>query len=214
MRYGHIVFFGTGLLLAGIALAHLRGLAGWLACDDELAPADAILVLDVPCREESLCRFSAGFNLLRRGYAPQLLVSQSIYGSAGPGAVEALPMVAQENIHWLHSAAVSTRQEAIAARQTLKQLRCARLLLVTSAYHARRAREIFTQELRPDGIEVRVFAVRLPGMDENSWWRTQDGRARVLTEAAKLLATKLRFDPPISNDLRHRIKIWAMNAIP
>jgi len=189
----------------------LNRLARWLECEDPLTPADAILVLE---GGQGRDRVSAGLDLLRRGYAPRLLVSHTTYESMSREEVEAVAAEEPQNLYWLSTDAVSTREEAAEARRVLRRLRCSSVLVVTSCYHTRRAREICTREFAREGITARVFPVRGPALDAKLWWKSHAGRAAVLFELAKLLCAKLRFDPPISGNLRHRLKQWVERTIP
>ncbi len=192
-------------------MAILDRLARWLEHEDQLTPADAILVLDgaADCH-----RLAAGLDLLRRGYAPRLVVSQTTYGGPGYQQAEALAGDQWKNIYWMPNDAASTRSEAIEARQTLKLLRSSSVLVVTSRYHTRRVKKIFSRELMRHGIQVRVIPATVPFLDGKRWWKSQAGRATVLLELTKLLCTWLRFDLPISNALRYRLKLWAERTIP
>lgn len=192
-------------------MAHVSKLPRWLTSSDELVPTDAILVLD---GAEIRQRFFAGLSLLRQGYAPRLLVSLSAYGTSGHLEAETQEMVQAGSIHWLHNRAVSTREEAIEARRTLQRLKCASVLVVTSSYHTRRVRQIYAREFATAGIQVRIFAVPVTNFNEDVWWKSQPGRALVLFESAKLLATWLHVDPPISADIRHRLKLRVLSLIP
>lgn len=211
MRWQLLLFLSLTVVLATIALRHLDGAARWLVVNDKPVPADAILVLD---GGGVRFRFAAGLDLLYHGYAPRLFVSQSIYASRGILSQEMSGGTQSLRIHWLHNAAVSTREEAQVTREALRRLGCRRLLVVTSNYHTRRARLIFRRELRPDGIEVRVYAASTPEMNVNNWWETREGRVIVLSECAKLLATWLHFDPAISGEFRNRVKSQLQASIP
>lgn len=199
------------LLIAFLAAAHLDQLAHWLTVRDALAPADAIVVLDGAGIRN---RFAAGLELLRQGYAPHLVVSQVAYPGGVQVAQEMGARLKNERVHWLHNSAVSTREEAIEARPVLQRLHCRRLLLVTSGYHTRRARELFARELGSDGIEVRVYAAPVAEFDVDRWWKTREGRAQVLSECVKLLATWLHLEPPFSGEQRNWLKSALFDAVP
>lgn len=188
----------------------LDRVARWLECEDPLAKSDIILVLD---GGEGGNRFAAGLDLLRQGYAPSLVMSQTIYGDRTYQQVEAMAGKESEKIYWMPSDAVSTRGEAIEARQVLKKLKCRSILVVTSSYHTRRAKKIYTRELEPEGIQVRVVPAPVPGFDRKSWWKSQAGRAVVLFEAAKILCSWLHFDAPLTGGLRYRLKEWVLRTI-
>jgi uncharacterized SAM-binding protein YcdF (DUF218 family) len=193
-----------------------KNFLAWFVRKDKVAPADAILVLD---GGEQGNRMAVGLDLLRQGCAPRLLVSQ-----AGFGYEELYPPIVTERaeiradpavraqgdrIEWITSNALSTLEEATAAREVLKRLGCATVLVVTSSYHARRAREIYSRLLLRDGIEVHVFPAPVPEVDAMPWWKSKAGCALVLYEFIKLLSTLCHLDGHVPKGLRFRLKAWA-----
>ena len=199
----------------------LAQVAGWLEWRDVLAPADAILVLDSP---EEANRIAAALDLQRQRYAPLLLVSQTLLGrkdSFAPRVAETGPIMADRSvtayggkIRWLRSNALSTYEEALEAREVLKQLGCSSVLLVTSSYHTRRARMIFSRLLAREGIELHVFPAPVPAIDAMPWWKSKTGRSRVLAEYVKLISPLCQLDGHIPRTLRFRLNEWIYHIIP
>lgn len=183
----------------------------WLECPDRPAPADVVLVLD---GGDSPYRLDAALDLFNRGFGSHLLVSQTIPDTTGILMGDSVVKAQAKKVYWMYSTAFSTREEAVQTREALKRLGCSSVLLVTSCYHARRARRIFTQELKTDGIEVRVFPAPVPFSDGRPWWRSRAGRSTVLFETAKLLLALLRLDPPLRRGYRVRLKEWVERTIP
>lgn len=189
----------------------LESLPHWLERSDVLAKADAILALS--CGPD-LRRLKAGLDLLRRGYAPRLLASMSTFDGWTQSEVEVLAARYPHNVGLILNSAVSTRDEAVETRQILKRLHCKSLLVVTSNYHTRRTKNIFTREFLRDGIKVRVISVPEPGLDAKSWWKSREGRTELLFESMKLLLNWLRLDPPVPAELRYRLKCWVIRTMP
>lgn len=183
----------------------------WLECPDRLAPADVLLVLD---GGDSPYRLDAALDLFNRGFGSHLLVSQTIPDPTGILMGDSVVKAQAKKVFWMYSTALSTREEALQTREALKRLGCSSVLVVTSCYHARRARWIFTRELRGDGIEVRVFPAPVPFSDGKPWWRSRAGRSTVLFETAKFLLALLRLDPPLRRGSRVRLKEWVERTIP
>lgn len=183
----------------------------WLECTDRLAPADVLLVLD---GGDAPHRLDAALDLFSRGYGSHLLVSQTIPDPTGILLGDSVVKAQAKKVYWMYSAAFSTREEAAQTREALKRLGCSSVLLVTSCYHARRARWIFNQELKGDGIEVRVFPAPVPFSDDRPWWKSRAGRSTVLFETAKLLLAFLRLEPPLTPGSRVRVKEWVERTIP
>ena len=191
----------------------LSFIARWLEWEDPLVEADAILVLDGG-EDENGNRIRRGLDLLRRGIAPWLLVSHSTFGTITSHTTEGLTQDERRRIYWLPNNAASTRQEARMVLQVLKRLEMTSLLVVTSTYHTRRTRLIFTRELFREGIQVNVFPATVPGYDPDHWWKTRYGRSLVLFEALKTLCARVHFDVPLSTVLRARLKIWVERTVP
>lgn len=189
----------------------LQRLARFLEQEDRPPNADAIVALD---GGDDPSRRIAAFDLLRRGVAPRLLVSRSIFGEPGPAARGAEWADAPGHVFWVVSDAISTRDEAIEARRVLKRLNCSSVLVVTSCYHTRRAKMVFLRELARDGIRVGVVPAPVPDFDPRRWWKSQEGRAMVLFEYVKLLCTWMHLNPPIPSGLRVRLKDWVFRTIP
>jgi uncharacterized SAM-binding protein YcdF (DUF218 family) len=189
----------------------LEKLVSWLEAKDAVARADAILALD---GGEGDNRLIEGLRLLRQGYASRLLISQTNYGSRSPQKLKDLVGDLSDKVRWMPSDALSTRDEAITARKVLNELRCASLLVVTSSYHTRRAKEEFVRELSPDGIQVQVAAAPVPCLELKSWWKSRLGRSTVLFETAKLLLVMLRLSPSLTPGFRIRLKAWVERSIP
>lgn len=173
--------------------------------------ADAIIALD---GGEGDNRIARALDLLRRDYAPRLILSENGRWAITPDELAEIEGPFKWKICWLSGRASSTREEAVEARQLLNRLGCSSVLVVTSSYHTRRAREIFARELNRDGIKVRVMSAGVRGFDMESWWKSQVGRATILLEYAKLLCVRLHFDLGLTGSPRDRLKRWVQRTIP
>lgn len=202
-------------------MSFVDGFARWLKRSDPLAPADAIVVPgDMPVRD----RLFAALEVLSRGFAPRILVSQPGLGHEHFWAVVAAEreeleqdprIIAQsDRIVWVPSRALSTYEEALALRPKLVGLGCRSTIVVTSSFHTRRAREIFSRALAADGIEVRSYGVPTPPPGNPVWWKSGEMRSLALSEPIKLLSTLLHLDPILPRGLRLRLNIWIMRIIP
>lgn len=184
------------MLLAAILLIGATALyyaASWLLSPQVPASADAIVVLAGDMRRT---RYAA--DLYRQGFAPQILLSrpatdarEKMLGEMGIAfpkadeinmAVLRVSGIPPQQIAFFGSGSLSTAEEAahLAARFAGKS---PRLLIVTSPYHVRRARKIFSDVI-PDAILLVVatpyeeFPVR--------WWTSQTASRDLLLELAKL----------------------------
>ena len=196
-------FFSLGL----VSQALWRWLeAPWQRQLTGAAPvADAILVLsggrhpapgpDRVSEWEDPDRFLAGIDLYRAGKAPRLLFT----GGASPFSPGQPPegesyLIEAQRVGIPAAAMVSTplvvntAEEAAAVRQLLPDQ--SRILLVTSAFHMRRAKSLFEQH----GLEVHPFPVDFQARghwagplwrDPTQWFpsaRALDGSSRALRE--------------------------------
>lgn len=194
-----------GLFLLGILLLLVLGLgiaanflAGWLSEGDKPGKADAILVL-----AGDYSRPFQAADLYRQGLAPKIYISVPIRekqlrlldetGVSVPRQEEIFRQVLLKKgvpanaIELFGKDSISTAAEAQAAR-TLFAKGTPRLLIVTSPYHLRRTRMIFTDAL--PNAEIRAIATsyeRLP----QYWWNDQDAARNVLLELPKILFYRL-----------------------
>lgn len=188
------------LLLAGVfalsaaALIFAWNAARWLNNPDPTAKADVIVVL--AGRYE---RSMHAADLYRQGYAPRVALSEAVPDASGaklealgirlPSPVEVQRRiltakgVPEAAIEMLPGQSLSTVDEAakIAARYGRAG---ARLLVVTSPSHVRRARMIVAGALKGKGVTLLVCST--PEEFPDAWWRSQDAARDVLLEWAKI----------------------------
>jgi uncharacterized SAM-binding protein YcdF (DUF218 family) len=202
-----LLLAGTILLLAGGAAYLFRdqlltGLAGYLVVDDQLQPADLIFVLsgDVDTRP-----FRAA-ELYKQGLAPQIVVARAedspaaelgLYPNISDVTVEILQElgVPEENITLLRveGGATSTRDEAVILRDYLERHSFERVIVVTSAFHTRRAHWILKRELARPGISLQLAAAPYRKYDITTWWQEESGLINFTNEYIKLGYYFLRY---------------------
>lgn len=194
---------GLFLLIVSIAAAIGTALglsyAGeWLSAADQPQKADAIVVLG-----GGYARPFQAADLYRQGLARKIYVSAPARedqhrlldeaGIAFPREEEVVREVLLKKgvpasaIELLGKDLISTAAEAQAARALFAQ-RAPRLLVVSSPYHLRRARMIFSDAL--PAADIRVIAT---GYDPfpSSWWKDQSAARNVLLELAKIAYYRL-----------------------
>lgn len=81
----------------------------------------------------------------------------------------------------------STYEEAQNLRRLAEERRWQALLVITSAYHTRRARMILRDVFSGSGIEVAVRPVRDDWYRPDEWWRSREGWSTTASEYAKLV---------------------------
>ena len=91
----------------------------------------------------------------------------------------------------LYHTGLSTREEAVAVLDALKQRNIHSVLLVTSDYHTARARRIFLDAERRRGGGPRLRMVASPDryFSASNWWRNREGRKTEFLEWTKTLTS-------------------------
>jgi uncharacterized SAM-binding protein YcdF (DUF218 family) len=143
---------------------------------DEPAPhADAIVVLG----DDNFYadRATRAAELFRRGVAPVVVASgRRLRPNAGVSELMEHDLVErgvpkEKIIGFIHDAD-STREEAEALANAMREHRWKAIVLVTSNYHTRRARYIFARVL-PSGVAVSVASARDGDFDPERWWENR-----------------------------------------
>jgi uncharacterized SAM-binding protein YcdF (DUF218 family) len=179
--------------------------AAWAAArlliiEAPLARADAIVVLGGSANYKERAREAA--RLLLEGRAQRILVTND--NMRGPwSSVEQRNLffyersldelrnagVAEESVEVLMTTVSSTHEEAELVKQYAVDHGLHSVLIVTSAYHSRRALWTFSRVFRETGIEVGLMPVS-PGTDSPrpaTWWLTVRGWRLVPTEYVKMI---------------------------
>jgi uncharacterized SAM-binding protein YcdF (DUF218 family) len=179
--------------------------AAWAAArlliiEAPLARADAIVVLGGSANYKERAREAA--RLLLEGRAQRILVTND--NMRGPwSSVEQRNLffyersldelrnagVAEESVEVLMTTVSSTHEEAELVKQYAVDHGLHSVLIVTSAYHSRRALWTFSRVFRDTGIEVGLMPVS-PGTDSPrpaTWWLTVRGWRLVPTEYVKMI---------------------------
>ena len=169
---------------------------GWfgtfLVASDEPAPADAIVVL----AGNSPDRLPRAMELWRQGYAPLLVVSNENIHTYGLDTT-------WYDLYRAHLVAQDLPPEALVvldaplpdstideARRDAAILHARGLhsaLLVTDAFHSRRASLLFAAQFRHLGLELRSTPVLDSDPDIAHWWADPEESRRVTEEWTKLL---------------------------
>ncbi len=186
------------LTAAACSAVGLYYAADWLSVSDQPQKADAILVLG-----GGYARAFQAADLYRRGLAPRIYVSVPARehqhrlldeaGIAFPREEEVVRDVLLKKgvprnvIAYLGKDLISTAEEAQAARALFGN-GARRLLVVTSPYHLRRARMIFTDAMPKADIRVTPT-----GYDPvpSFWWKDQTAARNVMQELAKIVFYQL-----------------------
>jgi uncharacterized SAM-binding protein YcdF (DUF218 family) len=195
------IFFRLLLLLVFLAflaffyvIRHpLMRLAGqlWLV-NDPAVQADAMIVLGDDNYDGDRAAHAA--DLYRMGLAPIVVASGRLLR---PYAGIADMMERDLESRGVPSASIvkfshrgeNTREEAETLAGLIAGRGWKRILVVTSNYHARRARFIFERVL-PTGVSVHVSGGRDSEFDPSRWWETRQGQKLFIDEVLGYVAAR------------------------
>ncbi len=175
----------AAVVITALALLLLSESGGFLVVND-LQHADLILVI----AGETDRRPSRGIDLLRKGYAPKLMLDVPAEAKVfdqetikiAQDYIQKFPE--RERISICPIFGLSTKSEAQDVKRCLAQVSSKRILLVTSDYHTRRALSIFRHEL--SGREVFIAAAEDPAQFGGHWWTHRQWAKMNLDECLKL----------------------------
>jgi uncharacterized SAM-binding protein YcdF (DUF218 family) len=193
-----MIGFAILVLAVGVAwLKHaqiLRQLAGWWVVSDDLAHADAIVVLggDLDVRP-----FAAAA-LYKRGFADKVLLSNVLMGRAE--RLGLIPSHTELNRELLLKLGVpetaimtvgkdnsNTFEEAEAVRAWSLQSGAKSVIVPTELFAARRTRWIFDRQLNRSGVAVIVRPFPPSEYRLWDWWRNRHGLIDFNNEVLKYL---------------------------
>lgn len=195
-------FLIRGALVAGLLLLlsaiTLPRLGAWLVVEDPLQKADAIIVLGGTMYERPL----EAVELHQAGWAPQIYLFRQVadFGETQLMArgvpylrevdiqVDVLRRLGVEPqaIHVLNEAG-STAEEASLLAALASREKFARLIIITSKQHTRRARLVMTRRLDGLGVQVIMRASRFDRSDVDRWWANRSTLRFTLFETQRLL---------------------------
>jgi uncharacterized SAM-binding protein YcdF (DUF218 family) len=186
--------FFFGFLVAFYAVRHpLLRLAGqfWVV-DDPVGQSDALIVLGDDNYAGDRAFHAA--ELYREGVAPVVVASGRMLRQNASMAdlmehdLESFGVPAKSIVKLKHRAE-NTREEAVEAARLIHSRGWKRVIVVTSNYHARRARFIFGRVLATN-VSLRVSGARDSEFDPSRWWETRLGQKLFMLELASYLVAR------------------------
>jgi uncharacterized SAM-binding protein YcdF (DUF218 family) len=178
------VVVGAGLIV-GVALVA----PGVILDTPQPGPttSDAIVVIS---GDEQMARFQEGLNLYDRGLGHYLVFSGAAYdnGTSNADVMRALAVKrgVPERVIFEESQGGDTWGNAVYTRKVLEEHGLRSAILVTSPYHARRARFTFDAAYAGSGIQLAVHAAPDSQWRKLSWWQQPETRRLTFTELQKL----------------------------
>jgi len=179
----------VGVLLAGMSYPLiLTRLAKFLLLSQQPERADLILILGGDFYGP---RALLGAELGKRGYAPKVLISGALYENRPEGEFAIRFLVERgyrrELFISFPGTTQSTIEEAIAVCPELHRLGARKVLMVTSAYHSRRANVVF--RLFCPGIQFRSIAAADEQFEAEKWWKEPRYRRVFFSEWGKIIGS-------------------------
>lgn len=175
--------------VAGVlaALAGLVGLGHYLAVEDPLAPADAIVAIS----GDQGARTVTAVELWKRGLAPLIVFAGS---SEDPDSLPSAELMKRDAVRLgvpadrvlTEPSSATTEENASRVTDLFQAHGIKRAILVTSPYHQRRAAMLFDRQVGSTGITFHNYPARDPEWDRTTWWVREPSRSRTLVELAKL----------------------------
>lgn len=190
------------ILLVGIALLLTIGLASYLGPDDiagcrgpELSgkcqSADAIIAIS---GGDTSARTAEAISLFKAGWAPKLIFSGAAADKSGPSNAEVMKEQAikdgiPESSITIEDLSTTTAENAHNTASVVQKMGLKRVILVTSAYHQRRASIEFSKSLGSDVVIVN-HPVANDSQWSSWWWLTPYGWALGIGELIRILFAK------------------------
>ena len=188
-----LLFFFGFIALLYVARHPLMRLAGqfWVV-DEPAAQSDALIVLGDDNYAGDRAFYAA--ELYREGVARVVVASGRMLRQNVSIAdimehdLESFGVPATAIVKLTHKAQ-NTREEAIESAKLIQTRGWKRIMVVTSNYHARRARFIYGRVL-PSSVSLRVSGARDSDFDPSRWWETRQGLKLFLSELAGYLVAR------------------------
>lgn len=193
-----------GVVTIGILLRTpiLMAFADWLDVGSLPEASDYVFVLG---GGEETREFVAAA-LLKSGLAKKILVPRDDSGPQEesliyPSMQEVIRRilvyrgVPLERIATLDRAVSNTHDEALALSEFLRTSPDAKLTVVTSDYHTRRARWVFRRVLGKDANRLSFVSAPSDEFDRDEWWCSEEGFNEITGEYLKLTYYFFRYSP-------------------
>lgn len=188
------------LLLAILVYAFraplLTGVAKVLTVNDPPASADIIFLLN---GDYNTRPFRAA-ELYKQGYAPRIVIARSEDSPAvklglipnetdiSVGVLEHMGVPSERIVILpMQGGVTSTFDEAAVLHKYIEAHSVKKVILVTSAFHTRRAKWIFERELAGLPVSLDMVAVPYSTFDQTNWWQNENGLITLNNEYIKLI---------------------------
>lgn len=192
MRY-ILLSIGVFVVLAVIFLSSFLGpndLADCQARPEPSGECQAVDAIVVVSGGDTEARTAEGIKMYQNGWSPLIVFSGAARDTTGPSNAEVMRRQAvaegvPEQAILTEDLSRTTAENAEQTRTLIRQLGIERVMIVTSAYHQRRASHEF--EKRAGDIEIVNHPVARDRQWSEYWWTTPMGWYLALSEAVKIM---------------------------
>ncbi len=197
-----------GCLLEGISAFLLLVILAYVFRAPILTEAaDILIVNDPPKPADIIFLLNGDYNtrpfraaeLYKQGFAPQIVIARCEDSPAvelglipnetdiAVGVLKRMGVPAGKiTILPIQGGVTSTFDEAAALHKYVETNSIGKVMLVTSAFHSRRAKWIFEQELAGLPVSLEMVAVPYSTFDRTNWWTNENGLITLDNEYIKL----------------------------
>jgi uncharacterized SAM-binding protein YcdF (DUF218 family) len=168
----------------------IREITEYLFCEDELAPADLIIVFG----GKRLERAERAAELYKAGWAPRILITGG--DKRGTGVCEAERLKAHAVELGVPAEAIMTECDSV---NTLENVRMSvalveeeigwkniqNVILVSAPYHLRRVKQAIAHYI-PRSVKITCCPDTRTDVTRENWWHTQEGQLLVYRELEKV----------------------------
>lgn len=170
---------------------YLGAFGNFLIKSDPVTKADAIVVLNGDNRRHE--RFRHAIELWEKGVAPQVLLS--VFLDDWQAAEDYAPwryatkrnLIPRDVLVLVNIPGDSTKEECVLMRSYLLAHGYHTVVIVTSNYHTRRVKSVYTREWAKTGPQFSVSASSDFQFRPDSWWTRRTDRRVFLLEFTKTL---------------------------
>lgn len=166
----------------------------YLVVDEKPQKSDAIVILG----GETVPRVAKATGLFREGYADIIIMSgggniTSRYAEADMMLLEAVDLGVPESAVLLERDSESTYENALFVKKLVQEKGIKSILLVTSSYHTRRARYIFTKVFKDTGVRIVTVSAPDRKYSPDTWWEKHESQQKALVEAASMIVYWIKY---------------------
>lgn len=185
----------TLLVLPFFVYLVLRAMGAYLIISSDMQAANAIIVLSGG--DET--RMKEALWLYDQNYARKIILTETGQKLEGTKQLYSFDMrivllsngVPSGNILITDKKVSSTRDEALAVKNLLKNQQMTSAIIVTDPYHTRRAFGIFQEVFSGSGIRLMIHPTSQSWYNSRTWFLKPEGWKVTILEYLKLLADKL-----------------------